>query len=273
MNRKAKLLISIAALLVFPEIALGCFVTPTPITQFDTSQYVFIGEVMGIVGPFETKYVKRQAWGLVVKVQDKVFLPKEPSNKFEVFPFGLGADCGSVGISQEALLKNFPIGSKIRVIAREAVAFKENVERGNIRLEIHPIELSGSGGTGSISRNDGDSTASVSSEYDYKSFSIENPFKMTPTEESTLSQLSFELRKDLLRLKMSKSEKGGIEILKRLAYYLDLYRPIDFAKIAESFTQDKRVVALLKKEREEWLRKNEEKWEQPSNNSFNPTPR
>jgi hypothetical protein len=233
---------------------------------------VFIGEVTGLVGPLEAEYVKGQAWGLLVKMDGRVLTPKEPPNNFEVFPFALGGDCRSVGISQQSLIKALPIGSKVRVVAREAVVFKDGVGPGNIRLEIHPFDGWGSGGTGSISRNDGDSAASVSEEYNYKSFTIKNLLEMTPSEKSALTRLGFELRKDLLRLAQAGTDRERVEVLRRLVYYPDPFEPIDISAIARLYVKDEKLVEGLSEEREGYLRKMIEGWTQPPNNGMHPTP-
>lgn len=273
MIHQTKLVFCLTALcLCFPIAAFGCAIsTAKPITKFDDSQYVFIGEVTGLVGPLEAEYVKGQAWGVLVKMDGKVFIPKEPLNNFEVFPFALGGDCGSVGISQQSLIKALPIGSKVRVIAREAVVFKDGVGPGNIRLEIHPLAGWGSGGTGSITRNDGDSAASVSEEYNYKSFTIKNLLEMTPSEKLALSRLGFELRKDLLRLAQAGTDKERVDVLRRLVYYPDPFEPIDISAIARLYVKDEKLVEGLREESEGHLRKMIEGWTQPPNNGMHPT--
>ena len=86
----------------------------------DPAEYIFTGEVIDFVGPFESKKFRVKAWGLKVKVDETIYLPKAPAGYFEVFPYELWADCSTAGASKEELEKYYPVGSRVKVIAKEA---------------------------------------------------------------------------------------------------------------------------------------------------------
>ena len=71
--------------LLFPRHSSGCQLGLKSVTNFDSSEYIFVGEVTGIVGPFKSKQIVGETWGLVVKPEVVVFLPEQPKDSFEVF--------------------------------------------------------------------------------------------------------------------------------------------------------------------------------------------
>ncbi len=210
------------------EVSWGCSLAVKPVTKFDPSEYIFIGEVIDIVGPRQPKYVIGDAWGIAVRVEGEVFLPKKPVNNFEVFPYKLESDCSWVGWSKEELLKSYPIGSRVRVIAREEIA----VERLSVNIRLSPISLG-------IATNDYDAEVLVNREYDYKTY-----------DRRDYSLPDFELRKDLLRLSKTRSEARRIAILERLVYYPPLI--IDYSAIVKNHIRNRRVIRVLKEKREDW---------------------
>src|SRR5215217_2446944 len=97
MDRRRWPLITVVLWLSLTNTVSGCSLMIRPITRFDPSEYIFTGEVLGYVGPQQSKHVVGDAWGLLVSLGGSVHLPKTPAGHFEVFPYGLGADCSILG--------------------------------------------------------------------------------------------------------------------------------------------------------------------------------
>ena len=233
--------------------SLACTLPFKPLSGFDSKEYVFTGKVIGFVNSLETGRFRRKASGLKVKVDDAVYLPKKPADYFEVIPYDLRADCSVAGISLKEISAEFPLNSKVKVIAKEAEILKSTLNGGNIRLEILP------GSKGDISKNyfeDGKLMTSAKSIFDYEAFQ-----EITPTDKSTksftqfleahLSLPDFELRKDFLRLNDAKTETERIAILKRLVYYPDCCI-FDFNKLVREYVKDTKVQESLLADREKW---------------------
>lgn len=207
--------------LLFTNVVFGCKMKPTLATNFDSDHYIFIGEVVEVVGPvkFDSQGEKRDAVGLKIKVSENVYLPKS-ATYYEVFPLRLTASCGLMSDTKE-IRERYPIGSYVRVVAKESTALKDQSENSAIRLETSVYNQ------GSIARNDlnEDLQTSAKAVYDYKSF-VER--QRTTAEDSLYDSNyylpEFELRKDLLRLKEAKSEDERIEILERLVFYPHINR-------------------------------------------------
>jgi hypothetical protein len=224
MKTSIKLIICIVAVCsLCQSISFGCSLAIAPISQFDTEQYVFIGEVVDVVGPFksEAKKANGEAWGLRVKVGDKVYLPLSPANYFEVFPYHLTPWCGLRGWSREELLKYYPVGSQIRVVAKESTLLESKIPEGNIWLETSIYNR------GSIARNtEPDLITSAESVYDYGKYADRQRTSADddPLFDSNYYLPDFELRKDMLRLREAASEAERISILKRLLSFPYVYR-------------------------------------------------
>lgn len=251
-----KKLICLTGTLVFCLLSLtaafGCAtISITPLTSFDSSEYIFIGEVVGVAGPITSEKFHGEAWGLNVSVKNSVNLPKSPVSHFVVVPFYLESDCEDAGRSGIELLRYYPVGSEVRVIAKESKYAKSLMPDGNIRLEILPNNL------GSIARNyseAGQPLTSVGSRYDYKEYEPGNPCGITeesrPDFEANMYLPDFEFRKDLWRLKNAKSGKEKVRILERLVYFSDSYEYLDIAK---QHVKDPKLIKRLAEEREAWM--------------------
>lgn len=205
-----------------------------PVTKFDPSEYIFIGEVVDMVGPTQPKHVVGDAWGIVVRLQREVFLPVRPSNNFEVFPYERESDCSLVGWSKEELIKSYPIGTRVRVAGKKEMAVE--VTSGNIRLS--PSHLR-------IVRTDLSSKVLAEREYDYETYDRKD--YILP---------DFELRKDLLRLSKTKSEARRIAILERLAYYAP--QILDYPGIIRNHLKNEKVAQALEKKWEDRMLKSKE---------------
>jgi hypothetical protein len=248
------LLILAALCFLSAKATFGCAVITVPsLTRFNASEYVFIGKVVGVAGPIESTKFHGKAWGVKVQVTEEVYLPSKVTEYFEVFPFDLESDCRDKGWSSERLLRYFPLGSSVKVVAKESKYSPSKFVGGNIRLEILPDNL------GSVSRNsreDGTTISSADSVFDYKTYLPDNPCGMTeddyPAYEANLRTPDFELRKDLLRLNAAKNETQRVKILERLIY---LPSPSDeFTQIAKHYLRGRATERRLNKSKEKWWR-------------------
>ena len=224
--------------LLLTQKSLGCTLINTKsATQFDPSEYIFSGEVVGYVGPVRPRYVAGEAWGLLIKAGGSVHLPKTPVGHFEVFRYFRQDDCSLSGASKEQLMQLYPAGSKLLVIARESKVEAATSET-NLRLVIDSA-------TGELlwKMPNHESDISPASEYDYRT-----------SQEKESGRPVFELRKDLLRLNEARSESEKLAILERLVYYPP-WLLIDYRTIAELHVKDRRSIGHLIKERERWTRR------------------
>jgi hypothetical protein len=209
--------------------ALGCTLAGKTISQFDASEYVFIGTVTGYtksVGfdankpskatqPIDSTRLaeneKRSSGvtGLIVRVREFVYLPK-PGVEFEVFQYDLRADCALVGMSLSALETAFPINSEVRVIAKEAVFLTEPAN-DRIRLEDRPSEQ---GQVIANSDKGADPLSLMKSVFDYKGYRYDRDVDSY----SKYLLPAFEIRKDLLGLKRASTQAERNSILERILY-------------------------------------------------------
>ena len=247
-----RLLLSLAWCLLSLKTASGCAVITVPkLTEFDPAEYIFIGEVTGVVNPISSEKFHGDAWGIKVRVKDSVFLPRRPATHFVVVPFELESDCKDKGRSSEDLLRYFPVGSEVRVVAKESKYVESKMADGNVRLEILPHNL------GSIARNyssEGRSVSSAGSIYDYRSYVPGNPCRVEqkdmPDYEAHMSLPDFEYRKDLLKLKKAKSERMRLEVLERLAYFPS----DDYPEIVAQYIKNRGTVERLSRRWRAWRR-------------------
>lgn len=206
----------------------SCTLLITPISDFDKSEYIFIGEVIGYTNEIKFNqnlegYIESddsyrvslaQANGLIIRVKEAVNLPKIPKTHLEIFPYGLGAMCENLGASQLDLKRDYPKNSEVLVVAREAKALPHTLTEGNYRLEI------GAGSKDFVILNRIFSIpklTTVETFFDYK------------RNTDSYAALGFEIRKDLLRLEKAEDKKERNKIFKRISYlrksnhYVDLY--------------------------------------------------
>jgi hypothetical protein len=228
---------------LIPYTIFGCTQAYIIPPKFDTSDYIFIGKVIDIVGPIEIDN-NEKAWGVLVRINEKVYLPQTPKANFEVYPFNTYADCSPAGVKHDELSNKFPVGSVVRIVAKKAKHIKDVSNNGNIRLET---EISNGG---SIALNDLDERLITSSKSacnyrkyyrDHKELmeASNNIFKSDPLTISHNELLDFELRKDLYKLYKADSEEAKVKILERLIYYPGHY---NFSKIVEMHINNNAVV-------------------------------
>lgn len=235
-----KLLFTIFLSLTFAsKFAYGCSLMPTPLTDFDQSEYIFIGDVVGYTNPlkfnrkqnytdseldYELKF--SQANGLIVKVKEFINLPKTPKTHFEVIPFNVGSICETLGYTKLELEKYYPKGTEILVIANEAKIFSYKLENGNFRLEERKARSI-------VTPNADKSNVKrfvIKRIYDYQKNS--QPKEMA-TDDYYISR--FEMRKDLLRLKNAATQKERDEIINRILYSYKSYYFVDLYSVFKKY--------------------------------------
>lgn len=241
-----KYLFLTTAFLFFTTNVFGCKLGISPTSDFDTAHYIFIGEVVEVLESvkYESQGIKTDAVGLKIKVSENVYSPK-PTTFFEVFPLRLTPSCGLRSDGKE-IREHYPIGSQVRVIAKEATVFKyQPAESSIIRLETSIYNK------GSIARNDlsDNLRTSAKSFYDYSSF-VERQ-RTTPVEDalhdSNYYLPEFELQKDLFRLKETKSEDERTKILERLVFYPHVFR-MSYPTIVRTYLINQNKLPTLEKQ-------------------------
>ncbi len=236
------------------QIGLSCTFAGRSISRFDDDEYVFIGIVTGYTKDvaFDEKKEKKsveaisktflgepekppsRAVGLIIKVKESVYLPKSGS-EFEVFQYNLMADCSLSSVSSYKLEREFPINSEVRVIAKEAVLLTEP-SSGRIRLEDRPREQ------GQIIINSDQNVNRLSSSesvFSYKDFI----YDMNKDSASKYLLPSFEIRKDLLRLKKASTQTERNVILDRL-FYAPLYGELEFRDVLNLYATNETEARL-----------------------------
>lgn len=248
-------LLTLVVCVVAPRASVGCSLGVLPLKGFDPAEYVFTGEVTGIVGPFESKKIKGRAWGLKVKVEEAVHLPKTPGGSFEVFPYKLWASCETAGTPGEELEKYFPVGSKVKVIAKAAELLPGEPGAGDLRLEILP------GSLGDVTRNDyedGRPMTSARSVFDYRNYKRVTPADYVkdfmPYLDAHGALPEFELRKDLLRLRNARTRGEKLSVLERLVYYPECC-DLDFTRIVRDHLGGSKAAKALAERRRAWDRR------------------
>lgn len=237
--------------LIFTNYALGCKLAINPTSDFDTAHYIFIGEVIDILEPvkYESEGMMAEAVGLKIKASENIYFPKQAAY-FEVFPLRLTASCG-LRSDMKQVREHYPVGSQVRVVAKEATVFKNQLANSIIRLETSIYNR------GSIARNDLNERLKTSAKifYDYKNF-VERQ-RTTAAEDALFDSNyylpEFELRKDLFRLKETKSEDERTKILERLVFYPHVSR-MSFPKIARTYLKNQDKLVILEKQWEERLK-------------------
>lgn len=227
MNFSPKLLIFLFQ--TFAISSFACSLAGKSIGKFDDTEYVFIGEVVGYTERVASSKLIQAGYGLVVKPNEVVHLPKATKKHFEVFSIELWADCSFGGKSISNLKRDFAIGSEVRVIAKESEIFPASSD-GNIRLEDRPGEI------GSISLNlddNGSSMTNTALVFDYKSYT----YDMDRDADSKHWLPDFEIRKDLHRLEKTKDVTERRKILDRLSF-APVFSSLNFYELFNHYSRD-----------------------------------
>lgn len=226
---------------LFVQTAFSCTLAGEAISAFDDSEYIFIGEIIGYTKAVESSELRSKAFGLMVKPKENIYLPKNPKSYFEVFPVSLWADCSLGGTQLEKLKLDFPLNSEVRVIAKEAKILPNNLPDNNIRLEELPGEL------GSVVLNYENEKRMTSNEsvFDYKTFTHD----IDEDSDSNYLLPNFEIRKDLLRLKNSRTQKEKTDILNRLLDLPVCCNDLDVYKLFKKYTSSENEFEFFKEAR------------------------
>ena len=235
------------SLIFVNQFVYGCTLKPTPLTDFDQSEYIFIGEVTGYANQLDfnreqnhtdtqPNYERKfsQASGLIVKVKEFVNLPKMPKAHFEVFPFHVGSICETLGLTKSEIEKYYPLNSEVLIIAKEATIFPHILSDGNFRLE----EKKGANNfvVLNLDKNNQKLT-SIETVFDYK----------TDATNKNHFASRFEMRKDLLRLKNAVTQKDREEIANRILYSYKSYRFVDLYAVFKKYITNPGTEELYRK--------------------------
>jgi hypothetical protein len=190
--------------------ASACTLAGKSLTEFDKTEFIFIGEVVGYSDSGSLKATggaSLNASGLLIKIKEKIFLPTQ-SDDFDVLDLKLMSDCSIEGETPSETRSEYPIGTEVRVIAK-APTLTQGASTWP-RLEVRPDE------PGQLVANGDGKTKKLTdatSVFDYKQYKFD-------IESSAAYYLlpNFELRKDLLRLEETHSQAGRDAILARLSF-------------------------------------------------------
>ncbi len=187
--------------------------------RFDETQSIFYGKVVGYViseepiastgkGPNRLVATGPTA-GLVVDVKGSLFTPDPVKKTYEVYRFNVAPDCSLIGQSVELLNSKYPIGEMVQVIAGPADHLPQSSQPDVGRLEIRHAHR--------------DSICDIEDSDRTVRNSIDDPgFDYRRHRADLLGDISFEFKKDLLRLKRAKTSDERETIIDRLTYYPQL---------------------------------------------------
>lgn len=213
-----KLALAVALALLSAEAAYGCRMFGGWISKADPNEYVFIGTVTGyedvqLVSSGIHRFTKSDAAAVIVSVTESVHLPSTDVKSFEVVPMRYHADCSFSGSSREDVEKQFPVDSKVRVVARRAVYFLNSGKTSPPRLRLEAPPVTHTGIWLNTSRK-GETLTAAESVFDYSKATTNYD-----DEPGAYSLPLFEVRKDLWRLERSRKQKSRNKILDRMIMY------------------------------------------------------
>jgi len=82
---------------------------------YDPSDVMFVGKIIGFVGPFESVNIRNQLYGLEIELINSIYFPYG-KGIFQVFPLGVSSDCKPTSYELSDLELYYPLGSEIRII-------------------------------------------------------------------------------------------------------------------------------------------------------------
>lgn len=235
-----KQLIFIFVFLASVNCVLGCSLAIEPYSKFDSTEYIFIGEVVEIDLVKYTRWAREEvAAVLKIKVSENIYSPRK-SAYYKILPLRISPDC-SLWSDIKEVSEAFPVGSQVRVAAKETKIFKNLLRDSDTLLEVSIYNK------GVIDRNDLDKRFRTSSKSLYNYGSLFNRRNTTSTDYASIiaehNLLNFELRKDLVRLEKAKLVSRKMNVLQRLS--LNPY--IGFPVIATHYVEERaKVEALIK---------------------------
>jgi hypothetical protein len=184
--------------LLWPRQGSGCSLLVLPPIEVDPEEFVFIGtvtELTELPGHGPERDPTDPVVGVRVRVRESILRPRRvrASEEYVVHPFSLGIDCAKNHKSKQWILEDYAPGTEVWVIARKLDSGSD------IDLEVWE-------GDGAYMVPNTKPLTSAKSVSDYRKIKA-----------SLLPE--FELRKDLLRLHQSSSDREREKILMRLAFY------------------------------------------------------
>lgn len=207
----------------------GCSLIYSPKSldsQILKTHYIFIGEVIGITDKKRGEKFLGEAEGMKVKVLTEINLPDASPDYFELFTFGYSDGCYPAGGANF-----FPIGTKLRIIAKESDYLPVRSTENRVRLQIN-----GNDHLSAVSKKDKFLT-DLTSVFDYRNWqtAVRTVLKgdyfrsKEYTRNSIFGFIYMEASKDLIRLNNSPASAGKLEILERLVYcpYIDFPQIVD----------------------------------------------
>jgi hypothetical protein len=209
---------SVLALFIgcWANVATPCSVSSVLDQPFSSDTYGFYGEVIGHVAMRipgcenvpEPPDRCPPSWGLRIRILEPLNVPARNLTEVEYFNFKNAADCGAVPVAQAAVLRKYPVGTRIALAARLFTWDEPRPPR--IRLtSLRPIL----GEAIHTLPKDGDLRTLAAPPFDYAGF-IGGRGALIPIEDK--SRLYFELWRDTLRLEKSTSESEALAILLRM---------------------------------------------------------
>jgi hypothetical protein len=236
---------AIAALIVAARAASACqLAMQPPLTAFDGSWYVVIGEVREIVGPVESEDVVGGAFGLRVRITERLHSPEPTGSLVDVFEYNLTSACEALGIAPQELMRQYPPGTAVRVVARAASRLPVDPSSPR-RLEAGPYNAHVL--VGPIYAGE-PLSASLAGVYDFATpIDVDRYERIDAQRFNWLwydGLVEFELAKELLRLDRARSDAETLPILRRIGHN-PLRREIDLAALAARYVQDGDAAARL----------------------------
>jgi hypothetical protein len=238
-------LAAIAALAAHARPTSACQLTlQPPLSAFDESWYVLIGEVTEIAGPVASDEVVGGAFGLRVRVTERLYSPEPVTALVEVFEYNLSAACEALGIARDDLARAYPPGTAVRIVARAAARLPRSAGDG-IRLEAGPFNAHVL--VGPIYRDE-PLSASLTGIYDFDTpLDVDRYERIDATRFNWVwyeGLVEFELVKELLRLESARGDAGRTPILRRIGRN-PLRREIDFPALVARYIEDANAAARL----------------------------
>ncbi len=134
-------IVSLIALLF--NFCFPCSIVYKPINKFNPNEAIFTGKVLKYI--YTTKYfffkgksIPHKYWGILVEVNEKMYIPGVVSDFYEIYPFGLGPDCRLTNFGEYNLKELYPLNSIIRIVATPPEVLKEISSESPI-LEVSPF--------------------------------------------------------------------------------------------------------------------------------------
>lgn len=227
-KRTFDIVIFILLIVTLPTFTFGCSQAFAKVSRFPKDIYVFTGKVIGYTDGFDSKEIQSKAFGLKIEAIDILNAPRKTSGFYEVFPFGVEADCSPIAYDLEELKRTFTVGSEVRVMADEARLLPNLNQSSQIRLEAQRLLT--------VEKND------LENNY---TFSTDSFFNYKNSEYQRMVILQFELYKDLLRIENAKSDSSKVKVLERLVYFQGYW--LDFESLLKRHINSKIASKLLNK--------------------------